>query len=200
MNGCITLEAYEVRLESLAERHLPAIAAAANDPDIWAYTFAPNPFGTLEGTRAWFEAATSTAGTHAFAILDVRTGEVAGSTRYLDISEEHRKLEIGWTFLSKRYWRSHVNTSAKLALLRYAFDEWGAVRVQLKAEAINERSRAAILRLGAVHEGTLRNFRMRPGGELRDTAFYSIIACEWPQVRARLVSLLERSLCSRAAE
>jgi RimJ/RimL family protein N-acetyltransferase len=190
MEATLELEAYGVRLETLAERHLPGIAAVGDDPDLWEFTFKPNPFGTPQAARSWFDAARSAPDMHTFAILDARTGEIAGSTRYLDITPQHRKLEIGWTFLGKRFWRTHVNTAAKFALLRYAFDEWGAVRVQLKAEAKNLRSHAAILRLGAVHEGTLRNYRIKPDGEMRDTAFYSIIAPEWPLVHARLTGFL----------
>lgn len=125
--------------------------------------------------------------------------DVAGSTRYLDISPEHHKLEIGWTFLARRFWRTHVNTEAKFLLLKYAFEEWNAQRVQLKAEAINTRSHNAILRIGATHEGTLRNFRTRGDGQIRDVAFYSIIAPEWPGVKARILSLLDRTPDSREA-
>jgi RimJ/RimL family protein N-acetyltransferase len=129
----------------------------------------------------------------------MQSGTIAGSTRYLDIVEEHRKLEIGWTFLARRFWRTRVNTAAKFLLCRYAFEEWDAVRVQFKAEAINKRSHHAILRLGAVHEGTLRNFRIRPNGELRDTSFYSITSQEWPTVKERLLSFLDQSLYIREA-
>jgi RimJ/RimL family protein N-acetyltransferase len=134
-----------------------------------------------------------------FAIIDERNGALAGSTRYLEISEQHRKLEIGWTFIGRRFWRTHVNSAAKFLLLRYAFEDWHAVRVQFKAEAINERSRRAIARLGAVHEGTLRNFRTKPNGEVRDTAFYSIIDSEWPMLKGRLLSFLDRNLYSLEA-
>jgi RimJ/RimL family protein N-acetyltransferase len=135
----------------------------------------------------------------AFAIVDMESGAVAGSTRYLDISREHRKLEIGWTFLAPQFWRTHVNTEAKFLLLQYAFEEWDAQRVQLKAEAINQRSHEAILRIGAVHEGNLRSFRIRGDGQIRDVAFYSIIAPEWPAVKARLIRLLDRIPDSREA-
>ena len=199
MNGRLVLEGNGVRLEPLTAAHLPALIACANDPALWEFTFQANPFTTQGDARAWLDNALHEDNSRAFAIVDTIGGEIAGSTRYLDISEEHRKLEIGWTFLAPRFWRTHVNTAAKFLLCRYAFEEWGAVRVQLKAEAINKRSHRAILRLGATHEGTLRNFRIRPGGDVRDVAFYSIISREWPLVKERLLTFLDQSLYSREA-
>jgi RimJ/RimL family protein N-acetyltransferase len=199
MNDRLVLEGNGVRLEPLSRAHLPQIVACANDPALWEFTFQPNPFTTQHDAGAWFESALQERHTRAFTIIDTMSGEVAGSTRFLDISEEHRKLEIGWTFLARRFWRTHINTAAKFLLCRYAFEEWNAVRVQLKAEAINKRSHRAILRLGATHEGTLRNFRIRAGGDLRDVAFYSIISREWPMVKERLLTFLDQSLYSREA-
>lgn len=193
MNGFV-LEGHAVRLEPLSQAHLHALAECANDPALWEFTFQSNPLATVKGAKEWLAAALAAEDQRAFAIVDTHTGDIAGSTRYLDIVEPHRKLEIGWTFLARRFWRTHVNTAAKFLLCRYAFEEWNAVRVQFKAEAVNKRSHRAILRLGAIHEGTLRNFRIRPNGELRDTAFYSITAAEWPAIKDRLLSLLDQSL------
>jgi RimJ/RimL family protein N-acetyltransferase len=191
MKDRIVLEGTHVRLEPLAGKHLNALLECANDPALWEFTFQSNPFTSRSDAECWLDEALSPADARAFAIVDRESGELAGSTRYLDISEEHRKLEIGWTFLARRFWRTHVNTEAKLLLLQYAFENWRAVRVQLKAEAINLRSHRAILRLGATHEGTLRNFRIRPGtAEPRDVAFYSVTSAEWPSVKARLLSRL----------
>jgi N-acetyltransferase len=199
MNDRLVLEGNGVRLEPLSRAHLPQLIAAANDPALWEFTYQPNPFTTQHNADAWIEGALQERHTRAFTIIDTMSGEVAGSTRFLDISEEHRKLEIGWTFLARRFWRTHINTAAKFLLCRYAFEEWNAVRVQLKAEAINKRSHRAILRLGATHEGTLRNFRIRPDGDLRDVAFYSIISRDWPMVKERLLTFLDQSLYSREA-
>lgn len=191
------LEGEHVRLEPLTERHIAALRACANDPALWNFTFAPNPFTSDADARSWLRHALEAPHEWPFAIFDKQTGVVAGSTRYLDMTPAHRKLEIGWTFIAQRFWRTHVNTEAKYLMLRYAFEEWNAVRVQLKAEAVNSRSREAILRLGATHEGTLRNFRIRPGESgPRDVAFYGITADEWPAVKERLLMFLGRTPCS----
>jgi RimJ/RimL family protein N-acetyltransferase len=125
-----------------------------------------------------------------FAIIDAQSGEFAGSTRYMDIVPEYRKLEIGWTFLAPQFWRTHINTEAKFLLFRYAFEEWNAMRVQLKAEALNRRSRSAIARIGATYEGTMRNFRIRYDGSRRDVSYYSVLDSEWPIVKERLLSFM----------
>lgn len=190
-----------MRLEPLAERHLAALRHGANDPALWEFTFAPNPFATQANARAWLHEAVNASNEWPFAIVDKGSGAVAGSTRYLDITPVHRKLEIGYTFIVRRFWRTHVNTEAKYLMLRYAFEQWNAVRVQLKAEAVNSRSRGAILRLGATHEGTLRNFRIRPtDGSLRDVAFYGITVQEWPTVKRRLLRFLDRNPYNLSAE
>lgn len=199
MEHGIVLEGRRTRLEPLNDENFRGVCAAGSDPALWQFTFQTNPFTSASGAQQWYAAAIGDPNAMTFAIVDKESAAVAGSTRYLDISREHRKLEIGWTFLAPRFWRTHVNTEAKFLLLQYAFEQWNAQRVQLKAEAINKRSHEAILRIGAVHEGTLRSFRIRGDGQVRDVAFYSIIAQEWPDVKARLLSLLDRSLDSRKA-
>jgi RimJ/RimL family protein N-acetyltransferase len=186
----LVLEGYGVRLEPLAQRHLPDLRAACHDRALWELVFGDSPFGDDASANAWLSAALADPKTVAFAIVDAATGAAIGSTRYFDIEPAHRKLEIGWTFIAPRYWRTHVNTACKLLLMGYVFEEWGAVRVQFKAEAINARSRAALAGIGAIFEGVLRNFRIRPDGEIRDTSFYSVIEPEWPAVRARLIGRL----------
>ena len=198
MRHNVTLESEHVRLEPLSESNLEAVRASGNHPEIWQYTFQSNPFGTQAGTRAWFAHALESPGVQAFAIRDKVSGEIAGSTRYLDLEEANRKLEIGWTYHAPRFWRTHVNTESKFLLLRHAFEDLAFVRVQFKAEAINRRSHAAILRLGATHEGTFRNYRIRPDGELRDVNIYSILDGEWPMVKERLLGFLDQSLYSLA--
>lgn len=199
MQHTIILQGQQVRLEPLAPAHLPALSELGNDPALWEFTFGTNPFTTGEGAQAWLEQVLADPDMQAFTIIDECTGAVAGSTRYLEISQAHRKLEIGWTFLGRKFWRTHVNTAAKLLLMQYAFEDWHAVRVQFKAEALNQRSHRAILRLGATHEGTLRNFRIKPPGEVRDTSFYSVVDREWPMVKERLLTFLDKNLYSRAA-
>lgn len=191
------LEGEGVRLEPLANAHLTALRESASDQALWDFTYAPNPFTSAHDAQSWLDEALRAPHQWPFAIVDKHSGEVAGSTRFLDMAPEHRKLEIGWTFLAPRFWRTHVNTETKLLLMRYAFEQWNAVRVQLKAEAVNERSRRAILRLGATYEGTLRNFRIRPSdATIRDVSFYSVTVEEWPMVKARLLTFLDRSLYS----
>lgn len=194
MDERIELETDRVRLEPLSAHHLDDLIRNANDPALWEFTYGTNPFGSRAEAEAWLHDAL-TCGHVAFAVVDRETGEAIGSTRYLDIAPEHRKLEIGYTFIAKRYWRTHVNTHCKFLLLQYAFERWNAQRVQLKGEAINLRSRAAMERIGATYEGTLRNFRIHPNGELRSVSFYSILAPEWPAVKSRLT---DQILDSRA--
>ncbi|MFN2448249.1 MAG: GNAT family N-acetyltransferase [Candidatus Baltobacteraceae bacterium] len=187
-----------VRLEPLTAAHLPHLIGEAADPALWEFTFQTNPFVSEASAAAWLDAA-RTPDVRAFAIVDRATAAVAGSTRFFDIDAANRKCEIGWTFLLRRFWRSHVNSETKLLLLQYGFETWGASRIQFKAEAINRRSHAALLRIGATHEGTMRSFRIRPGGDVRDVNLYSIIAAEWPALKARLLSFAEQNPDSRAA-
>ncbi|HEV7180752.1 MAG TPA: GNAT family protein [Candidatus Baltobacteraceae bacterium] len=185
LDHTFVLETARVRLEPLDASHLEALIASCNDPALWEFTFQPNPFTNDVDARRWLEAA-HTPSSVPFAIIDRATGLPIGSTRYHEIVPEHRKLEIGWTFVARSHWRTHVNTECKYLLLRHAFDEWSAVRVQLKGEARNARSREAMARIGATYEGTMRNFRIRPDGERRDVSYYSITADEWPGVRTML--------------
>ncbi len=201
MEKDLLLEGESVRLEPLQSGHLSALRECANEDALWDFTFAPNPFTNEADAQAWLAQTLSATDEVAFAVIDKRSGDLAGSTRFMDVAPEHRKLEIGWTFLNRRFWRTHVNTEMKFLMLRYAFEEWNAVRVQLKAEAVNERSRAAILRLGATFEGTLRNFRIRPSdASIRDVSFYSVTDRDWPMVKERLLTFLERNLYSLSAE
>lgn len=184
----VTLESELIRLEPLSEENFPCIRAVANDPALWEFTF-QRWLDNEASAQEWYRAAT--ASDHVtFAIIDRRSDRVIGSTRYLDISQAYRKLEIGWTFVARSHWRTHVNTECKYLLLRHAFESWNAVRVQLKADGRNLRSHEAIRRIGASYEGTLRNFRISPDdGSLRDVAYFSVIESEWPAVKARLETL-----------
>ena len=121
-----------------------------------------------------------------FATIDRRTGNAIGSTRYMNIVPEHKRLEIGWTWISPAWQRSAINTEAKYLMMRHAFEQMGCNRVELKTNALNARSRAAILRIGAREEGTLRSHMINRDGTLRDTVYFSVIAPEWPEVKAGL--------------
>jgi RimJ/RimL family protein N-acetyltransferase len=188
--GPITLEGRWVRLEPLAAHHAADLAEAAQDDEIWRYM--PAVLKTEEDIRDWIAAAQAQQATGTqlpFAIVDRATGRAIGSTRYLNIVPADRGLEIGWTWLAREARRTAINTECKFLLLRHAFEPLGCIRVQLKTDRRNERSRRAIERIGGQLEGILRNHMILHYG-LRDSAFYSIIDTEWPEVKERLVSRL----------
>ena len=182
-----------MRLEPLDERHrADLVAAAAQDPQMFGYMGTNIP---VHGWDAWLREALEgvAAGRYvAWATVDRATGRAVGSTRFGDISPEDGRVEIGWTWIAPSHQRTAVNTEAKLLQLRYAFEELGATRVALKTDARNLRSQAAIERLGAVREGVLRRHMRVADGFIRDTVYYSILAEEWPGVRARLTERLAR--------
>jgi len=182
------LEGKVVRLEPLGRRHEEGLFEAAKDERIWRWM----PYNASESGdtfHAWLEEAlaSSEAGTEgAFATVDVHTGRPVGSTRYLALRPEHRVLEIGWTWLSPAYWQTGANVEAKLLMLEHAFEDLGCLRVEFKTDARNERSRAALAALPAQFEGVFRKHMLVRGGERRDSAYYSIIDDEWPEVRMNL--------------
>lgn len=186
------------RLEPLAHAHAPDLLAAAADPGIWRFMpFLPPT--TPERMRDYIDRALAmqAAGEQVpFAIIDRSTRRAVGSTRYLDIDAEHRHLEIGATWLTPGAQRTSINTECKYLLLRHAFEGLadgpspGAVRVQIKTDARNDQSQRAILRIGATFEGRLRRASILPDGFVRDVMYFSVIAEEWPGVKARLESLL----------
>jgi N-acetyltransferase len=188
------LEGSLVVLEPLEARHEQALFEVAQDAEIWRYI----PFdagGSREAFHFWIEAALaeSEAGNEVpFATLDARTGEPIGSTRYLALRPAHRGLEIGWTWLAPSYWGTGANVEAKLLMLEHAFGSLGCVRVEFKTDARNERSRAALAALPARFEGIFRKHMILSGGRYRDSAYYSIVDDEWPEVRANLERRLGR--------
>jgi RimJ/RimL family protein N-acetyltransferase len=187
----ITLEGNWSRLEPLGEQHVDDLVVAADEDEIW--TWMPIRLKTADEIRAWMVSAhaNQAKGTALpFAIIDRATGKAVGSTRYMDIQPANRGLEIGWTWLAKQVRRTPVNTECKYLLLRHAFEDQDAIRVQLKTNARNERSRTAILRIGAQFEGILRQHVILPDGSYRDSAYYSIIDTEWPAVKERLERML----------
>jgi RimJ/RimL family protein N-acetyltransferase len=184
-----------VDLEPLEQRHAADLFKAGARPEIWR--FMPiRGFTTQAGVARWIENARAAAAEgreEPFAIVERATGTAIGSTRLLDIRPEERALEIGWTWLAPSHQRTSVNTEAKYLLLRHAFEERLVLRVAFYTDAQNGRSRAALVRLGAVYEGTLRLHRARALNRYeRDSAAYSIIAPEWPSVKARLETKLKR--------
>jgi RimJ/RimL family protein N-acetyltransferase len=189
----VTLHGRRVRLEPLAARHLDDLARVADDERIWRWTIArPIDDATL---RAWLDTALANAEATVevpFATIDAATNRAIGSSRFMTIAPEHRRLEIGWTWVGTAWQRTGANREAKLLQLTHAFEALGAERVEFKTHARNVASRTALLGIGATFEGVLRHHTIMPDGSNRDSAFYGIIAAEWPPVKARLEALLAR--------
>lgn len=190
----VTLEGQLVRLEPLGLEHAVDLARSCTEPETWQY-FPMPPIASLAEMEAWIEDKVRLAAKgewFAFATVDPVSGRAVGSTSYIDISAAHHRLEIGSTWLQKEARRTGINTECKYLLLRHAFETLRANRVQLKTDARNLRSQAAIERIGATREGVLRAQMVMVDGYLRDSVMYSIIASEWPSVKARLEQLMAR--------
>jgi RimJ/RimL family protein N-acetyltransferase len=189
----VTLHGSRIRLEPLEERHLADLVLVGLDPAIWRWTIA-RPRDEA-GLRAWLEATLANAAAdieRPFATVDLATERAIGSTRFLNIVPEHKRLEIGWTWVGTAFQRTGANREAKLLQLTHAFETLGANRVEFKTHSLNERSRVALLGIGATFEGIFRNHMVMPDGPLRHSAYYSVIAEEWPTVKARLDAGLRR--------
>lgn len=187
----VTLEGRHVRLEPLSHAHHADLTAVGLDPELWRWI--PTPVRTPEEMNAYIETALQEQERRVslpFAIIEKAEGRAIGSTRYGNIDRTHHRVEIGWTWVASAWQRSGVNTEAKYLLLRHAFETLGCMRVELKTDSLNERSRAAILRIGAREEGTFRNHMITSSGRVRHTVYFSIIDSEWPDVKARLQSRL----------
>jgi len=187
----VMLQGEHVRLEPLAKAHLAALAEAGLDEELWRWI--PVPVRTVDEMAAYVETALGEQKRGVslpFAIVEKATGRAIGSTRYGNIDHTHHRVEIGWTWVAREWQRTAVNTEAKYLLLRHAFETLGCVRVELKTDSLNERSRAAILRIGAREEGIFRNHMITASGRIRHTVYFSIIDSEWPAVKARLEAIL----------
>lgn len=191
----VRLEGRFVVLEPLSLEHVADLtAASAGDEELWRWMPASTPRD--ENDMAAVVGAALTAQERGervpWAVRSLADGVVVGCTSFLDIAPPDRRVEIGWTWYGRRWWRTAVNTETKLLLMTRAFDLLGANRVALKTDGANARSQAAIGRLGAQREGTLRQHVVRPDGSLRDTVYFSVLAAEWPGVRTNLESALRR--------
>ena len=187
----IVLEGAHVRLEPLAKSHLAGLAEAGLDEELWKWI--PIPVRTHHEMAAYIETALDEQERGValpFAIVEKATGRVIGSTRYGNIDRGHHRVEIGWTWVARDWQRTAVNTEAKYLLLKHAFETLGCMRVEFKTDSLNERSRAAILRLGAREEGIFRNHMITASGRIRHTVYFSIIDSEWPAVKGRLEAKL----------
>lgn len=172
--------------------HLDALTEAGGFEELWRWTRArATDRMAMESyvNEAFGEAAAGIA--LPFVTIDKLTGRVIGSTRFGNIDCENRRAEIGWTWITPEFQRTYVNSEAKYLMLSHAFDVWDCVRVELKTDALNEKSRAAMLRIGAKEEGTLRQHMLTQGERFRDSVYYSVLDSEWPEVRARLLAFLQ---------
>ena len=189
----VTLEGRHVRLVPLTVEHVPALWEVGNDDDIWRWTLShPQSEADMRRYVAAALATRAAGGGLPFATLEAGTGRVIGSTRYHSWEPPHPRVEIGYTWISPAWQRTPVNTEAKFLMLRHAFETLTLARVELRTDALNTRSRAAIARIGGVEEGILRRHMLTDSGRIRDTVYFSILDDEWPRVKARLEENLAR--------
>lgn len=185
------LQGATVRLEPLSAAHLTGLAEAIQDGELWQLpiTFVPHPdqlADFLRDAERQFAAGLELA----FATIDQASGKVVGSTRFRCIEAKHRRVEIGFTFIAQSWQRTHINTEAKFLMLRHAFEVWQCNRVELLTDFRNQKSRAAIARLGAIQEGILRSHMVMRDGYVRDSVLFSITASEWVTLKTDLSAKL----------
>jgi len=183
----IVLAGRHVRLEPLEQTHHKALCAIGLDPDLWEYFpyRATTPDEMADYIRSALDA--QAAGTALpFVTVHANSGQVVGSTRFMNIDRANRRVEIGSTWIAGPWRRTAVNTEAKYLMLRHAFETLGCIRVEFKTDALNQRSRNAIRRIGATEEGTLRQHMVMGSGRLRDSVYFSILNSEWPRVKRDL--------------
>ena len=194
----VTLEGHGIRLEPLSPAHERDITAAASDGQLWDLWFTSVP-ATDQTARYIADALDGQIAGHMlpWAVRELSSNRIVGSTRYHDVVPAADRVEIGYTFYSASWQRSHVNTAAKLLLLGHAFDTVGCNVVGLRTDNFNFRSQRAIEALGAKRDGIIRRHHPRKDGTVRDTFIYSILVEEWPDVKRHLTTRLERG--ARAA-
>jgi len=188
----IVLEGEFVRLEPLKTEHFDALCEVGLDENLWKLT--ANIVKTREDLRRYVETALSDFEKGIalpFVTMD-RTAQnkIVGSTRFGNIDANNRKTEIGWTWINPKWQRTYINSEAKLLMLTHAFETWKCIRVELKTDVLNDKSRNAMLRIGAREEGTLRNHMITESGRFRDSVFFSIIESEWQEVKQNLAAKL----------
>jgi RimJ/RimL family protein N-acetyltransferase len=180
-----------VRLEPLQRAHAPALAQAGLHPVLWR--FQPRPMTSLADIEAYVDSALADCARGVslpFVIVHRPTNAVIGSPRFMELAPQHRRLEIGATWVTPGFQRTGVNVEAKLLLLTHAFETLGVHRVVLKTETLNAQSRRAILALGAVEEGTFRQHLIADDGRLRDMVYFALLSSEWPAAKTRLTARL----------
>ena len=183
----VTLGGRHVRLEPLAQTHHAALCAIGLDPELWELI--PYRVATPEDMAAYIQTALdhqAAGNALPFATVHAPSGKVIGSTRYMNIDQANRRVEIGATWIAGPWRRTAVNTEAKYLMLRHAFETFDCIRVELKTDSLNQRSRNAIRRIGATEEGTLRQHMITWSGRLRNSVYFSILDSEWPRVKQDL--------------
>ena len=183
----VTLSGNIIRLEPLTMDHHAGMCEVGLDPELWRLSTAavrtPDDMRKyIETAMLWQQQGTALP----FATIEQSSGRVIGSTRFANIDLANKRAEIGWTWIARPWQRTAVNTEAKYLMLKHAFETLGFIRVELKTDSLNERSRNAILRLGAKEEGFFRNHMICDTGRIRHSVYFSIIDSEWPEVKARL--------------
>lgn len=183
----VTLEGFHIRLEPLSLNHHKQLCEIGFDEDIWRFTLTimktPDDMKTyIETALKWQSEGTALP----FAVIEKTSGKAIGSSRYGNIDRTHRRLEIGWTWIARAWQRTSVNTEMKYLLLKHAFETLGCIRVEFKTDSLNERSRNALVRIGAKEEGTFRNHMITPGGRIRHSVYFSVIDTEWIEVKRKL--------------
>lgn len=190
------METERIRLEPLTKARIPELITALGvDPEIYRWLLFPSPenLSDLAQVLDGFIDETRDGLRIAYAVILKANDLAIGTTSFLDLNPAHHSLEIGATFYAKQYWNTFVNSECKLLMLTEAFENRDAERVSLKTDSMNERSRKAILRLGAKFEGILRHHRKRPDGTWRDSAYFSILRSEWPALKEELKAKLSQS-------
>jgi RimJ/RimL family protein N-acetyltransferase len=185
----VTLEGAEVRLEPLRREHAERFWEVAKDDVDNIFQWFPYRVNSLQDFKTVVEKAfLEQEGSESlvFATVERSSGKVIGSTRFMNIDRGNRRVEIGSTWIAPAWHRTAVNTEAKFLMLRHAFEVWNCFRVELKTDALNQRSRNAILRIGAKEEGTLRRHVITWTGRVRDTVYFSILDTEWSNAKAQL--------------
>lgn len=187
----ITLNGEHVRLEPLTMAHAGALVAAAADGELWNTDVTIIPSAQTVHDYIQFALDGLAQGTQLAFVIINPAGGVVGTTRFYEIRSNDRAVAIGYTWLARSAQRTPINTEAKLLLLKYAFEEWKCLRVELITDVLNVQSQAAIMRLGAKQEGVLRKHLILPSGRIRDSVVFSIVDDEWPTVKADLLAKLQ---------
>lgn len=188
----VTLTGHYAQLEPMLPAHREMLAEVGLDEELWRWI--PDPVHTPEEMFAYVDAALAQQASGVslpFTIVERKSGKVIGATRYANIERVHRRVEIGWTWVAPAWQRTPINTECKYMLLRHAFETLGCIRVELKTDSLNEKSRKAIARIGAREEGIFRNHMITSTGRLRHTVYFGVIDSDWPVVKARLEEKLK---------